>query len=123
MIHLADVTFPCPRCGRVVSVRNNGAEILHDMPPCERWLSVQTLADAAELLREHNDGIERDLVAQFPIEMSDERKAEFLDAAKRSGMRETSCDTCGVYLLTRSDEDRCPPCRRELAAQKGSSRS
>jgi hypothetical protein len=39
----------------VVSVRNDGREILHGMPPCERWLRVETLADAAELLREHND--------------------------------------------------------------------
>jgi len=52
---IQDVTFPCPRCGLIVSVRNDGGEILHAMPPCERWLSVETLADAAGLLREHNE--------------------------------------------------------------------
>jgi uncharacterized OB-fold protein len=67
----------------------------------------------AELLRAA--GIENDQVAEFPIEMSDERKAEFLHAAKSSGMRETACDTCGTYLLTRGEADRCPPCRRERA--------
>lgn len=55
MIYLADTTFPCPACGLVVSVRDDGGTILHAMPPCKRWLRVVTLADAAELLREHNE--------------------------------------------------------------------
>ena len=27
------------------------------------------------------------------------------------GMRETTCRMCGCWLLTRGDDDRCPPCR------------
>lgn len=54
-MRLADVTFACPSCGRAVSVRDDGRETLHAMPFCERWLSVETLADAAELLKEAND--------------------------------------------------------------------
>jgi hypothetical protein len=55
MLHLEDTTFPCPGCGLVVSVRDNGGTILHAMPPCDRWARVVTLADAADLLREYND--------------------------------------------------------------------
>lgn len=30
----------------------------------------------------------------------------------RSGMRETHCVQCGSWMLTRTDNDRCPDCRK-----------
>lgn len=41
---------------------------------------------------------------------STEGKA-FLDACIKSGMRKTVCYLCGCLLLTRGNDNRCPPCR------------
>ncbi|HEY2404618.1 MAG TPA: hypothetical protein VGI10_01375 [Polyangiaceae bacterium] len=45
-------SFACPGCGLWVSVRHDGTEITHAEPPCARWLQVNTLADATDLMRE-----------------------------------------------------------------------
>ena len=36
----------------------------------------------------------------------------FVDGCIKSGMRETHCERCGCYLLTRG-ADICPPCRQK----------
>jgi hypothetical protein len=52
-------------------------------------------------------------VADFTLEkMSMEQEAQFLQAAKNSGLRETSCKFCGCRLFTRGASDYCPPHRR-----------
>lgn len=48
------------------------------------------------------------------IEANDPKIPELLAALKRSGMRETTCEGCGCPLLTRSDSNKCPPCRGDM---------
>lgn len=43
--------------------------------------------------------------------MTPEREAEFLEAARASGMRDVTC-ACGRWFLTRGESDKCPPCRK-----------
>ena len=45
--------------------------------------------------------------------MSEADKATFTKGCIDSGMRETHCEQCGCYLLTRNSLDLCPPCRQE----------
>ena len=40
---------------------------------------------------------------------------ELLVALEQSGMRRLNCEGCGCDMLTRSDSNKCPPCR-ELEA-------
>lgn len=48
----------------------------------------------------------------FKLEkMSAEQEAQFLEACKKNGLRETKCKTCGCRLFTRGDSDYCPPHR------------
>lgn len=44
---------------------------------------------------------------------------DFLDACIKSGMRETRCERCGCYLLTRGDKDICPPCEQQREGPQG----
>lgn len=45
--------------------------------------------------------------------MSDTDKSTFIKGCVNSGMRETHCEQCGCYLLTRGLLDLCPPCREK----------
>lgn len=47
----------------------------------------------------------------LPDDLSDTDKATFIKGCIDSGMRETHCEKCGCYLLTRGTIDMCPPCR------------
>lgn len=49
----------------------------------------------------------------LPDNLSDADKDTFLKGCINSGMRETHCEKCGCYLLTRGTLDMCPPCRDE----------
>lgn len=51
---------------------------------------------------------------EFTREPFHEAIGDFVGACIGSGMRETHCEHCGCYLLTRGDVDLCPPCRQKL---------
>lgn len=44
-----------------------------------------------------------------PMEPADLDK--FKKGAIASGLRETTCSVCGCWMLTRGNDDRCPPHR------------
>jgi hypothetical protein len=50
-----------------------------------------------------------------PISVTLPPVRKFIDDCVKSGMRETRCVACGCYLLTRGEEQLCPPCREKRA--------
>lgn len=50
----------------------------------------------------------------FELEPLGELHQQLIDGMLASGMRETKCTACGCQLYTRGDDDRCPPCRRNV---------
>lgn len=50
-----------------------------------------------------------ELVVQAPEAEEMERLKQGLI---QSGMRETTCQVCGCWMLTRGTDERCPPCRK-----------
>lgn len=49
------------------------------------------------------------------IQVTSELGKRFIAGCIAAGMRETKCEQCGCYLLTRGDDNRCPPCREKSA--------
>lgn len=47
---------------------------------------------------------------ELVIASDDPKAPELLDALRRSGMRDVTCE-CGRPFLTRDVSDLCPPCR------------
>lgn len=52
---IPDVSFVCPECSGTVTIGGDATGTAHSFPLCSRWLKVETLADATQLLREATD--------------------------------------------------------------------
>ena len=65
------------------------------------------------LLRTEAERLEQDPRYARHIELPLPFPEVFRQAAVKNGMRETRCQVCDCHLLTRGDEDICPPCREK----------
>jgi rubrerythrin len=52
-------------------------------------------------------------------DLDEQTKETFLAGCIKSGMRETRCEVCGCYLVTRNEQDVCPPCRKRRDSPVG----
>lgn len=53
MARLKGVEFPCPGCdGRATVFDCDPPQVLHTMPPCERWIELETGEQIVDYVRD-----------------------------------------------------------------------
>lgn len=50
---VVEVNFPCPSCGALAGSKDTDPPtVFHPLPMCDRFIAIQTVADAADYMRE-----------------------------------------------------------------------